>query len=175
MTADEGRREYWTRTAVLVLSGGAYAGGGIQALRCLSDSEPWSWAEMLESGGVWAVGMILVSGLARIGWFPSRGDSEGRALLRDALATGELPLDARPSAWATLLEGEIRKLAKGRWVTATLALSVALLVAAAAVTTGDPGVWVLAIALGGFVGVPLRLLNLRKERAEGLLARVLAG
>jgi hypothetical protein len=119
--------------------------------------------------------MILVSGLARIGWFPSRGDSEGRALLRDALATGELPLDARPSAWATLLEGEIRELAKGRWVTATLALSVALLVAAAAVTTGDPGVWALAIALGGFVGVPLRLLNLRKERAEGLLARVLAG
>jgi hypothetical protein len=155
--------------------GAAYLGGGTEALSCLLLGEPWNWAEVLVSGGVWAFAMLLVAGAQRRGWFPLRGDREGRTLLRTALATGELPPDARHHAWETLLEAEIRELGQSRWVTVALALTLSGLVLAAAVVNEDRGISAFAIALSGFVSLPFRLLTLRKRRAEALLARVLAG
>jgi hypothetical protein len=172
---DEGGREFWTSAVLLAVYGGAYVGSCAQALRTLITRHPWSWSEMLLSSGTWTVGMLLASGLLRAGWFPSWGDREGRTLVRTALATGELPPDARRSAWATLLEAEIRELRQRRWVALASALTVTGLVAGAAVVTGDQGVWYLAIALGGFASTPFRLLKVRRERAEVLLARVVAG
>jgi hypothetical protein len=172
MPEGEDRREYWARTSVLVLYGGVCVGGSTQAVRTLISRDPWSWTEMFVSGAVWTVGLIALTGLTRTAWFPSRGDREGRSLLRTALATGELPPDARPHAWVPLLEEEIRDLALLRWVIGALGLTVVGLVLAAAGVHNDQGVSALAIAVGGFLGLPLRLLSLRKERAEALMAQV---
>jgi hypothetical protein len=175
MDSDGGARRFWAETVYFALDGGAYVGAGVQAVNCLVSGEPWNWVGMLLAGGTWAAGMTLFAGLQRVGCFPSRGDREGRALLRTALATGALPADARPSAWATLLESEIRELNRARWATLVLGFTVTALVAVAAGVLDDSAVSALAIALGGFATVPFRVLKLRRERYEALLAQVPAG
>lgn len=162
----------WSRVVVLALAAGCYQGAFVQAGLGLVRPQPWNWAEMGVRGGFWAVGMAGVVAMQSAGWFFPRDEREGRAIVRTAMTTGDLPPDARVDAWRPVLAQEIRELRLGRWITVPFMALVAVLVAAAAMGNDDPGVSVLAIALGGFVGVPLRLLHLRRKRAEALLAQV---
>lgn len=158
----------------VVLVGACYVGAGNQAVRSLIGRDAWNWLESLLYAGVWALGMGVVAGLLRAGWLPSRGDAEGRAMLEDALRTGELPPGARRDAWHRLLDQEVEEARQLRLLSLFFMPLNAVLVAAAAAVANDdaPELWLLAVALGAFVVVPARALRRRAEQARTLLARL---
>jgi hypothetical protein len=161
---------------MVALVGGCYQGAWVQSALGLIHHEPWNWAEMALRGGTWAIGMAGFLAIQAAGWFFPPDEREGRAMVERALAAGELPPIARVDAWRPVLAREIRELRLGRRIVVPFMLLVAAFVAASAVANdNDPGVWALAIALGGFAGVPLRWFSVRQQRAEALLARVPAG
>ncbi|NEK84947.1 hypothetical protein GCU60_04100 [Blastococcus saxobsidens] len=169
----EPRWPSWRRVGAIVPVGAAYVGAGQEALHALVQwNEGWSWPVALLRAGGWAVAMVLVFAAQRAGWFVPEEEAAARAIVRRALATGELPPDGEPAAWRVRLQGEIDAAAQDRWVVPGIGLLLAVLVAAAAVVLGDPLVGLLAAALAGFVVVPVRWSSGRMARAEQLLARV---
>jgi hypothetical protein len=92
-------------------------------------------------------------------------------MVRDALATGELPEQRNPAAWHRALTEERREARQGRWAVGTLTSLTAVLVAGGA-AAGGWAVWLLAVALAAFGVVPFRWLTRRAARADELLARL---
>lgn len=162
--------------AVIVPVGAAYVGAGQEALHALiQPQEGWSWLVALLRGAAWSVAMVLVALAQRAGWFLPEDEAGARAIVRRALATGELPPDGRPAAWRARLRPLLREARQGRWVVGVAGLLIAALVAAAAVRVGDPVVGLLAAGLAGFTVVPVRWFSRRAARVGELLARVDAG
>ena len=174
MGEDDGAQSSSSVGLVGVLVGATYVGAGNQAIRSLIGRDPWNWLELLLHGGAWALGMGIVAVMLRAGWIPSWGDAEGRAMLRDALRTGELPPGARPEAWRRLLKQEVDETRQLRCLGVSLLALNAVLVAVAAAVVNDNAwtLWALAVALGALLVIPVRRLGVRAERAEALLARL---
>ncbi|RZU33760.1 hypothetical protein [Blastococcus saxobsidens] len=157
----------------IALTGASYVGAWQQAVRSLLEPEQgWNWPLVLLYGGGYAVAMVLFFIAERAGWFEDEDEAAARAIVRRALATGELPPDGSPAAWRARLEAELHAARVGRWGVAVTGLGIAAATAAAAVVLGDPVVGLLAAGLAGFVVVPVRWFSRRLARAEELLARV---
>lgn len=162
------------RVAVAALVAGGYAGAGAQAADGLIARESWGWVEMLARGALYALMAALITWLRRSGLGLSQDQREGAAEVRAALASGALPVGARPGAWRRAVAHEVSELRRSRWIGGVLAMLIAALVAVAAVVANDNArpVWALAIVLAAFAVVPVRWLTRRADRAEALLARL---